>query len=473
QIVIDEENYGSMNELKKIPQKYDPNDFEINKFKIDLEKDIKLYKQIYGLVKDITPEQDEKLQTLIKRLKKDGPLQKKVLIFTQYAETAKYLYENLNPNKIPDIEVIDSTRKNRSDIVNRFSPKSNEYELGRKETEIKRLISTDVLAEGLNLQDCDMIINYDLHWNPVRLIQRIGRIDRIGSENEKVYVYNFLPETELEKNLGLHEKLQNRIREIQKTIGEDAKILDKSEQLNEEAMYAIYEGDQAKLDKYEEEDDLLSITEAEEIIRALPQNNPEYFNYIVNLRDGVRSAIPGTNEPGKYVFCQAGNFQRLFLVDNSGTVKTKDIPAILAAIKCEKEATAEPLPKNHNQIIMHVKRMFDEEVRLREAEKDQTIRLTQAQRYVIRELRLQFRKTQDVDEQDRINQLDKIFRLSLYPAVMKELNGLRRLGVTGEHLIKRLSDIFFQYNLKTMLDPQGEPEKAAIVSRIICSESLV
>ncbi|MBA7696598.1 RNA polymerase-associated protein RapA [subsurface metagenome] len=315
------------------------------------------------MVKDINannkdPEQDDKLSVLIQRLKDDEKLKNKVLIFTQYAETAKYLYSNLNQKGKSDIVAIDSTHKNRSNIVNRFSPKANEYTLKKGEKEIKLLISTDILAEGLNLQDCDIIINYDLHWNPVRLIQRIGRIDRIGSENERVYSYNFLPETELDKNLGLHEKLRYRIQEIHDTIGEDAEILDKTEQLNEEAMYAIYEGDQEKIDKYEEEEDLISITEAEELIRDLQLNNPEYFNYIVNLRDGVRSCMETKTEKGKYIFCQAGNFQQLFLANKEGKIKSKDIPQVLSVIKCNERTDIKKLSKDYNKITMKVKKLF-------------------------------------------------------------------------------------------------------------------
>ena len=87
--------------------------------------------------------------------------------------------------------------------MGRFAPKANpEYQL-RGESELCTLIATDVLAEGLNLQDGDKIINYDLHWNPVRLIQRFGRIDRIGSEHDVIYGFNFLPETGIEQNLGV------------------------------------------------------------------------------------------------------------------------------------------------------------------------------------------------------------------------------------------------------------------------------
>ena len=467
-----------INELRKIGGKYNPQDFEIESLKKDIRKDISLYKKLYKLVKDINadnknPQQDDKLFVLIQRLKHDEKLKNKILIFTQYAETAKYLYDNLNLKGKPEIESIDSTDKNRSDIVNRFSPKANEYIFKKREKEIRLLISTDVLAEGLNLQDCDNIINYDLHWNPVRLIQRIGRIDRIGSEKEKIYSYNFLPETELDKNLGLHDKLRYRIQEIHNTIGEDAEILDKTEQLNEEAMYAIYEGDQKKIDKYEEEEDLLSVTEAEEIIRDLQLNNPEYFNYIANLREGVRSCMEAKTEKGKYAFCQAGNFQQLFLVNEEGKIITRDIPQVLSAIKCNEKTEAKKLPSNHNKIIMKLKKGFEEEVKMREAEKEQIIRLRQAQRYIIRELRLQFSKTEDEEEKERINLLEKTFRCTLYPAVMKEINLIRRMGITGEALIKRLSDIYLQYNLRSLLDTQVEGKREQIIPRIICSESLV
>jgi len=132
----------------------------------------------------------------LKSLLAKAPLRDgKRLIFTQYADTASYLYDNLNPGgKRPDIDVIYSSDRSKAKVIGRFAPKANpEYKFQPGEVPLMTLVATDVLAEGLNLQDCDNIINYDLHWNPVRLIQRFGRIDRIGSEHDVVYGYNFLP----------------------------------------------------------------------------------------------------------------------------------------------------------------------------------------------------------------------------------------------------------------------------------------
>jgi superfamily II DNA/RNA helicase len=155
--------------------------------------------------------------------------------------------------------------------VGRFAPKANpEYHFVSGESELMTVIATDVLAEGLNLQDCDKIVNYDLHWNPVRLIQRFGRIDRIGSDYDIIYGFNFLPETGIERNLGLKEKLHNRIQEIHDTIGEDSAILDRTEMVNEEAMYAIYEKQGRQLSLFDDEgSELLDINEAEELLRQL------------------------------------------------------------------------------------------------------------------------------------------------------------------------------------------------------------
>jgi superfamily II DNA/RNA helicase len=270
-------------------------------------------------------------------------------------------------------------------VVGRFAPKANpEYRFHKDESEINLLVATDVLSEGLNLQDCDKIINYDLHWNPVRLIQRFGRIDRIGSEHDVIWGFNFLPETELDKNLGLKDKLANRIREIHETIGLDAAVLDSSEQLNPEAMYAIYEkrsGGQLSL--FEEPDEIIDLNEAEEFMRQLKKENPKEFERIANLRDGIRVG-KASETKGTFVFCQAGKYQKLFLMSRDRKIVNQEIPEILNILRCGPEQPSEPLPPDHNQMVMKARRLFDDEVQHRMAMREQTTSLSHGQRYVIR-----------------------------------------------------------------------------------------
>lgn len=169
---------------------------------------------------------------------------KKVLIFTQYKDTARYVYNKLKSN-IQDlnIEVIDGSNKaNKQDIINRFAPKANSFEVSNNEIDI--LISTDILSEGQNLQDSDTIINYDLPWNPVKIIQREGRIDRITTEYDYIYLYNFMPDKDLDKLLNLVDKLNKKIGSINSTIGNESKILSE----NEEVIDKVFNDDDNKTD---------------------------------------------------------------------------------------------------------------------------------------------------------------------------------------------------------------------------------
>ena len=197
------------------------------------------------------PEHDDKLKALVKLLKTDPVLkQHKVLIFTEYMATARYLKQQLEAAGLTQVDEIDSAVKRpRSQIIHQFAPYYNgrtTSELnaqGLQETRI--LISTDVLSEGLNLQDATRLINYDLHWNPVRLMQRIGRVDRrmnpgvealIKLDHQdraeirgKVVYWNFLPPGELDELLKLFSRVAHKTLRISRTFGIEGKKLLKPE----------------------------------------------------------------------------------------------------------------------------------------------------------------------------------------------------------------------------------------------------
>jgi len=476
------EEQDLMDALQQVSNKYDLADFDAQRLQQHIEHDIKLLKKILALVEPITPDKDAKLQTLINWLSKPNLKDKKRLIFTQYADTAKYLYENLNPgNRHDDIDVIYSgNNKNKARVVGRFAPNANhEYKFKPGESELNTLIATDVLAEGLNLQDGDLIINYDLHWNPVKLIQRFGRIDRIGSEKDVIYGYNFLPELGIERNLGLKQKLKNRIQEIHDTIGEDAAILDLTEKLNEEAMYAIYEQQGKQLSLFDmDEEDFLDLNEAEEILRKLQKDKPGEFERIANLPHGIRTAKFSMHK-GAYIFCEASDpnrpdikgYQQLFLLDDKGNIVSRDIPRILGAIKADDTTPTLTLPKDHNSAVMLVKRQFAEEVKHRQAERDFNQPLTQGQRYILRELRIFFKLTTDEDAKSQINILEKAFRASVNQSINRELNKLRRDGFTSQELFNQLGQIYRQHNMHEW--QHNMPTLSQPIPIIVCSEALV
>lgn len=185
----------------------------------DIEKDIALFNEMGKKVEAIDTEVDAKLTELKKRLLE---LSKKgqVVIFTYYADTLDYIYQQVSEDplfstiRIEKISGKIASASKRTEIVNDFM-----------NGKVDILMSTDVLSEGMNLQKARYLINYDLHWNPTRMIQRAGRIDRIGSPFNEIYVYNFFPEEELEDLLRLVEVLQNKIRNIDNSIGLDATVL--------------------------------------------------------------------------------------------------------------------------------------------------------------------------------------------------------------------------------------------------------
>src|ERR1700730_2720169 len=187
-----------------------------------------------------------KLKKLIRLLKSKELETEKVLIFTEFADTARYLFRQLTEAGIAGVAQVDSaTKGNRRDILQRFSPYYNGTnsaklrEQGKEE--IRVLVSTDVLSEGLNLQDASRMINYDIHWNPVRLMQRIGRVDRrmnpaieqalirdhpeVATSRGKVSFRNFLPPDELNALLTLYTKVTQKTLMISKTLGIEGKKL--------------------------------------------------------------------------------------------------------------------------------------------------------------------------------------------------------------------------------------------------------
>ena len=468
------EEQDFMDALRQASGRYDVADFDIDRLRHHVDHDIELLKKMLKLVEPISPDKDAKLQKLKEKLNREPLKMGKRLIFTQYADTARYLFDNLNPlGKKSDIEVIFSGDKSKAKVVGRFAPKANpEYQFAPGESELITVIATDVLAEGLNLQDCDKIVNYDLHWNPVRLIQRFGRIDRIGSDFDVIYGFNFLPEIGIERNLGLKEKLRNRIQEIHDTIGEDCAILDRSETLNEESMYAIYEQKGGQLSLFDdEESELLDINEAEELLRQLKRENPNEYERIANLRDGIRTLKPSADK-GTYVFCQAGRFQQLILLDDSGVIITRDIPSILGSIKCSPDVEGLPLPKGYNAVVMRAKRQFAEEVKMRKAERDYTPSLSQGQRYVLRELRILFDATDDQEIKGQITVIEAAFRSTLTRALTQELNRIRRNGIMGQALVKNLGELYYQHNMRDLIDRRAlQPEEQEFPT-VVCSEGL-
>ncbi|KQC06525.1 MAG: hypothetical protein APR54_01615 [Candidatus Cloacimonas sp. SDB] len=318
--------------LKKVDEldnEYKTEDFNIDKLIEDLKFDLEIFKDVKKYLETIPTTDDAKYDRLIEIINDLRVIckQQKILIFSEYADTTDYLSDRML-NYFDNVELVNGKSTQIDSKIGAFAPIANEYN-GDKVVDI--LVATDVLSEGFNLQDCSAVINYDLHWNPVRLIQRAGRVDRIGSEADKIFIRNFLPVSQVESEIKLKEKLEQRIKEIHKYIGEDEKILTENERLNESALYTIY--DKRDIDELEtsEESDF-TLDEAEQIIRNLAKFKPEYMQYIKRLQLGLHSIKSCKIHKGSYGFFRAGDFYKLFI--KKGENILSDFNEVIAEIRC-------------------------------------------------------------------------------------------------------------------------------------------
>lgn len=218
--------------------------FNVAQLKADIAKDL----SIIGILKEqiaLLIKKDDKIQELAKHLNQNDD--RKVLVFTYFADTLKYLAESLPEYLVKgkNVEFALGTKSEIENYAQRFAPVSKKHKLKSGEKEIDFLLATDKLSEGQNLQDCGMIVNYDLHWNPVRMIQRNGRINRLGSLHDEIFIYNFRPTEQLESYLQLVRKLQDKINLIRYTIGSDQSVLDE-EPIPQDFTEDLYSRDEKK-----------------------------------------------------------------------------------------------------------------------------------------------------------------------------------------------------------------------------------
>ena len=232
---------------------YHLRELDLTRWKIDLSEDRKTLGAALDEVKAITPNRDGKLKEIKKHIEnkvkkpsvdQDGVHNRKMLVFTTFKDTAEYLYDNLKDltaelrvnMALVSGDMLRTTvgGNNFNAILTNFAPRARERALACENEDIDLLIATDCISEGQNLQDCDTVLNYDIHWNPVRIIQRFGRIDRIGSRNQSVQMINFWPTKDMEVYLRLESRVEARMALVDAAASGDDDPLTDSTQMNQD-----------------------------------------------------------------------------------------------------------------------------------------------------------------------------------------------------------------------------------------------
>lgn len=325
----------------------------INTLKDDLLSDARKLIQVLGTCGAWEADRDAKLLALVRLLTDIHP-QDKVLVFTQFADTVRYLTMQLKARGLKVLEGVTGDSPDPTGLAWRFSPVSNEKRhLIAPEDELRVLIATDVLSEGQNLQDCSIIVNYDLPWAIIRLVQRAGRVDRIGQQSHRILCYSFLPADGVERIINLRTRVRRRLRENEEVVGSDEAFFEDDENdrpildiYNEKS--GIYDGDA------DTEVDLASY--AYQIWKNAVERDPALKKRISDLPDVIYSTRAHTPTPAKpegvlvYLRTAQGN-DSLAWINREGHSVTQSQLTILQAAACPPDTPAMPRHEQHHDLV--------------------------------------------------------------------------------------------------------------------------
>ena len=312
------------------------------------------------------PEQDAKLNALQELLTEIHP-DDKVLVFTQFADTVQYLTDTLSERGMTQISPATGDSADPTALAHRFSPVSNDKRdrINRAE-ELRVLISTDVLSEGQNLQDCSIVVNYDLPWAIIRLVQRAGRVDRIGQMSEDILCYSFLPAEGVERIINLRGRVRARLQQNREVVGTDEAFFEDDGDEGNETIVNLYNEQAGLLDDGRDNDvDLAS--HAYQIWKNAIAEDPDLEKIVSALPSVVYSTqphVPTDNEPeGALVYIRTGQENdALAWINRDGQSVTESQFAILQAAACKPDTEPlSPLEEHHRLVGEAVRLIVSEE----------------------------------------------------------------------------------------------------------------
>ena len=344
--------------------KYDSKDFR-KEFLDKLEFDLKILKDIQTQWKSV--DTDPKLEKFILDLRSSKILKKnKLVIFTESKETGDYIYEALlkeYPNKVlfysskggrhTDVRTTSNHNVAREMIQANFDPNIKKK---HHKNDIRILIATDILAEGINLHRSNTIINYDLPWNPTRVLQRVGRVNRLGSDFSDVFIYNFFPTTHSDEHLGLEVNITNKIQMFHDILGEDAKYLSDGEEFGSQELFNTLNNKKSYTGEDEEGDSELKYLE---LMRNIRDDQPDFFEKIKKLPKKARSGfVKSSNEYDQLVtFFRIGKLKKFYLNQSGNSNEITFFDAV-RELECTPLTPKANIPKDYFHLLSTNKSKF-------------------------------------------------------------------------------------------------------------------
>ena len=450
---------------------YPAENFDCPRWLDDLDRDGEILTKIAESLKDVKPSDDAKLHELKSFVKSPGVTGEKMLVFTESKVTATYLLRELradNPGVNMDLLVGGDSRT--ADKIARFSPKSNDRPDMPDSEQTRILIATDVIAEGQNLQDCNRVFSYDLHWNPVTLIQRYGRVDRITTEHTEVYLHNMMPDPAVEDTIGVRKTVRDRVQAFHDLIGLDNAILETVERVNPDSVYGIYDGEMP-----EEEDgitdSLAMAQEANALLNRIRREQPKLWQRLWLMPDGLRAAMEQDNHPNlgaTIVLATGGETKQGYAIESDGTVAKLTPTELARQLECEPNTPAVPLPPDTNWRVSRAVEELSEKLDSVPTALEPRHRDNQVTRYVNAQLgQLRLSAQADPNHLQHLENLRVAFNAELPVRVNERIRALMREKAQGQTLVSALARMLEELpKAEEASDSKPQANKSI---RVICS----
>ncbi len=442
----------------------------------DLREDAEALRNILVESGDIPQEEDFKLQALIQLIRTSASSEK-FLLFTQFADTATYLAGALQTVGIEGVDCVTGESENPARQAWRFSPESNdklrEFPTGQQ---TRILIATDVLSEGQNLQDAARVINYDLPWAIIRLVQRAGRVDRIGQKRDEIDCYSFLPAEGVETIINLRRRLTARLRENEEVVGSDESFFEDQTPSDEEALRNLYDEQSGILD--EPEDDEVDLTsEAYEVWAQAIKDNPELRKAVEALPDVVFATKqhlpaperPELTPPGVLAYIRTPqDHDALLWVDPEGKTVSESLVRIFRQAKCSEDEPALPRRADHHTLVARALKIVEEERRDLQSGQLGSRRGARYRTYERLQDLLRHREG-DLFLTDQVRAaIQAVYDHPLTTEAVDKLNRQLRTGIGDDDLAALVTTMHRDDRL-VVVNPHEEPSK---IPRILCSIGL-
>lgn len=331
---------------------FSTNDFS-SKFFIDLESDLAQLKSLRLIWKQI--KNDPKLDEFKSVLQKNKNIRgKKAIIFTESRETAEYLFENLQSIYSDRLVYFSGQSKKSLKVVieDSFNPKNK----GKNNDKYDLLITTDVLSEGINLHRANVLINYDLPWNPTKIMQRVGRINRVGTEYDRIYVFNFFPTAQSSKQMPLQERILEKLQAFHDTLGEDFKYLSDEEVVSSKKLFENLNYDLD--DEGESTNPELAYLA---IIREIRDNNAKLFNLIKHLpRKSKSGKLSGSVQQNSTITFIRKGLLKTFFISDENNVKQLSFMQAIGLIESSVDVKKMAIDRDFYAHFKHNEEAFDQ-----------------------------------------------------------------------------------------------------------------